>query len=88
MDDSGELPGSDSGLSIERGETYDHTEHGQVEVTGIWKGVEQIDKARHTDEKNVFIVRYSAEINGEQVDALTDTLDEFIQAVEQALICH
>lgn len=81
MGDSDDLPGPDSDLAIERGETYDHAEHGQVKVTGIWKGVEQVDKARRTDEKNVFIVRYSAEINGEQVDELTDTLDEFLQAI-------
>ncbi|RQG95552.1 hypothetical protein [Natrarchaeobius chitinivorans] len=82
MDDSDEPPGSDSDMVVNRGETYDHAEHGQVEVTGIWKGVEQVDKARHTDEKDVFIVRYSAEINGEEVDELTDTLDEFLESVE------
>lgn len=82
MGDSEDLPGSDSDLAIERGETYDHAEHGQVEITGIWKGVEQVDKARHTDEKDVFIVRYSAEIDGEQVDELTDTLDEFLRSIE------
>ncbi|MFC7214319.1 hypothetical protein ACFQO4_09550 [Saliphagus sp. GCM10025334] len=81
MGDSDDLPGSGSDLAIERGETYDHAEHGQVKVTGIWKGVEQVDKARHTDERDIFIVRYSAEINGEQVDELTDTLDEFLQAI-------
>lgn len=81
MGDSDELPGPDSELAVERGESYDHADHGQVKVTGIWKGVEQVDKTRHTDEKNVIVVRYSAEINGEQVDELTDTLDEFLQAI-------
>lgn len=82
MDDSEDLPGSDSETVVDRGETYNHAEHGRVEVTGIWKGVEQVDKAHRTDEKDVFIVRYSAEINGEEVDELTDTLTEFIQAIE------
>lgn len=82
MGDSDELPGSDSDMVVNRGETYNHAKHGQVEVTGIWKGVEQVDKAGHTNEKDVFIVRYSTEINGEEVDELTDTLDEFLQFVE------
>ena len=82
MGDSDDLPGSDSDLAVERDETYNHSEHGQVEVTGIWKGVEQVDRARHTDEKDVFIIRHSAEINEEQVDELTDTLDEFLQSIE------
>ena len=82
MDDSDDLPGSNSDLVVDRGETYDHTKHGQVEVTGIWKGVEQVDSAHHTDEKDVFIVRYSTVINGEEVDELTDTLDEFLQSIE------
>lgn len=81
MDDSDEVPGPGSELAIERGETYNHAEHGQVTVTGIWKGVEQVDKAHRTDEKDIFIVRYSAEINGEQVDELTETLDEFLHAI-------
>lgn len=81
MGDSGDLPGSDSDLVVDRGETYNHAEHGQVEVTGIWKGIEQVDTARQTNEKDVIIVRYSAEINGEEVNELTDTLDEFLQSI-------
>ncbi|AEH37158.1 hypothetical protein [Halopiger xanaduensis] len=82
MGDSDDLPGSDSEMVVSRGETYNHAKHGQVEVTGIWKGVENIDKARHTDEKDVVIIRYSAEINGEEVDELTDPLDEFLQSIK------
>ena len=81
MGDSDELPGSDSDLVVDRGEMYSHAEHGQVEVTGIWKGVKQVDTARRTNEKDVIIVRYSTEINGEEVDELTDTLDEFLQSI-------
>lgn len=83
MGDSDDLPGADSERVVNRGETNNHTEHGQVEVTGIWKDVEQVDKAHHTDEKDVFIVRYSAEINGKEVNELTDTLDKFLQYIEE-----
>lgn len=82
MDDDSEVPGSGSDLAIERGETYDHADHGQVAVMGIWKGVEQVDTARRTDEKDIFIVRYSTEINGEQVDELAETFDEVLQAID------
>ncbi len=75
-------PGPASELVIERGETYDHVEHGPVAVTGIWKGVQQVDRAHHSDEKDVYIVRYSAELDGERVDELTDTVDEFCRAIE------
>jgi len=82
VSDSDDAPGSDSDQVIERDQTYTHSEHGQVTVTGIWKGVDEVDKAHHSDEKDIFIVRYSAEINGEEVDGLVDPLDEFIQAIE------
>ncbi len=84
MDDSDDRPGADSELVIERGETYTHVEHGRVDVTGIWKGVKQVDKAHHSDERDVYIVRYSTEIGGKQVDELTDTVDEFLRAIEEA----
>lgn len=82
MEDSDDLPGSDSERVIKRGETYNHVEHGQVEVTGIWKRVQRVDKTHHADEKDVFIVRYSAEIDGEEIDGLTETVDEFIGSIE------
>lgn len=82
MGGSDDLPGADSDRVVERGETYEHAEHGPVEVTGIWKGIEQVDRTRHTNEREVFIVRYSAELEGERVDELTDTLDGFLGAIE------
>lgn len=82
MDESDDLPGADSDLAVERGGTYEHDDHGEVEVTGIWKGVEQVDRAHRTDEKDVFIVRYSTAVDGERIDELTDTLDEFLQKIE------
>lgn len=64
---------------VERGETYTHTRYGDVTVTEIWRGTNPVDAARSTDEKGRFIVRYSAQVNGEDVDGLIETLDEFIQ---------
>lgn len=82
MGDADDLATSESDRVIERGETYDHTEYGLVEVTGIWKGVEQVDTAHNTNQKDVIIVRYSAQGDGEQIDELTDTIDEFLTAIE------
>ncbi|NUC72615.1 hypothetical protein HTZ84_09880 [Haloterrigena sp. SYSU A558-1] len=79
MDD---LPGPEGDRVVERDETYDHEEYGSVEVTGIWRGVKQVDNARNTDQKDVIIVRYSTNDDGEQVDELTDTLGEFIEETE------
>lgn len=69
---------------VERGETYPHSDHGRVIVTGIWKGVHQVDTARNTNETGVIIVRYSTEGGGTTVgvDELTDTLDEFLTAIK------
>ena len=73
-----------SGLIIERGEEYNHSEHGLVTVTGIWKGVHQVDRAGNTDETGIIIVRYTTERENGPVDGdeLTDTLDEFLTAIE------
>lgn len=80
MDDTQDRPGSGSDRVVERGETYDHTEYGAVEVTGIWRGIDQVDAAQHTDQKDVIIVRYSAEQDGESIEELTDTITEFLDA--------
>lgn len=82
MDDPNDLPGPEADRSVERGETYNHAQHGRVEVSGIWRGVNEVDSARNTNQKAVIIVRYSAEQEGERVDELTDTLDEFLEAIE------
>ena len=82
MSDPDDLPGTESDRIVERDETYEHDDYGDVEVTGIWRGVEQVDAARHTERKDVIIVRYSAELNDERVEELTDTLDEFLDATD------
>ncbi|MFC7212546.1 hypothetical protein ACFQO4_00390 [Saliphagus sp. GCM10025334] len=82
MGDSDDLPGSQSDRVVKRDETYEHDDFGLVEVTGIWRGIHQVDAARHTEQKDVIIVRYSTEEDGEQVDELTEPLDEFINATE------
>lgn len=70
------------GQEVQRGETYDHAEYGQVEVTGIWKGVKRADAAHNTDTDGVIIVRYAPEGDAPRVRELTDTLDEFISVIE------
>ena len=82
MDDSNDRPGAESDRVVERDETYDHDEYGAVVVTGIWRGIQQVDAAHHTNRKDVIIVRFSAERDGESIDELTDTLDEFLEATE------
>ena len=83
MGDDEELPHSEDDRLIERGRTYDHDTYGQVEVTGIWRGVHEVDEARNTNEKDIIIVRYSSQrVDGEWVDELTDTLPEFLTATD------
>ena len=82
MGNADDLPGTESDRVVERDETYEHGDFGLVEVTGIWRGIQQVDSARHTDQRDVIIVRYSTEEGGEQVDELTEPLDEFIEATE------
>ncbi|OVE82863.1 hypothetical protein [Natronolimnobius baerhuensis] len=59
MGEPDDLPGSEPGQVVERDETYEHDDFGLVEVTGIWRGIPQVDSARHTDQKDGIIVRYS-----------------------------
>lgn len=80
MTGSDDVPASEADRVVEREETYDHDEHGSVEVTGIWRGMKQVDDARNTNQKDVIIVRYSTKGDGDQVDELTDTIDEFFNA--------
>ncbi|MFP8958830.1 hypothetical protein ACLI4Y_19170 (plasmid) [Natrialbaceae archaeon A-CW3] len=82
MGNSDDLPGSESDRVVERNGTYEHDDFGLVEVTGIWRGIHQVDSARHTDQRDVIIVRYSTEEDGEQIDELTEPLDEFIEFTE------
>ena len=82
MGDSEDLPSSGADRAIQREETYEHETYGEVTVTGIWKGVNGVDTTREVNEKDLYIVRYSANDEGEQVDELTDTLDEFLDSIE------
>ena len=83
MGEEGDVHRSDDDRIIERGQTYDHDQHGQVEVTGIWQGVQEVDETRNTGEKDVIIVRYFCKsTDGGQVEDFTDTLDQFLEATE------
>lgn len=39
-----------STVAIERGGIYEHETHGQVEVLGIWRGVQHIDEVGNIDD--------------------------------------
>ncbi|USZ71416.1 hypothetical protein [Natronosalvus halobius] len=67
---------------IERGDTYDHDRYGVIETTVIRKGVDGVDSTRQSNENETYIVRYATEENGEHMDKLTDTLDEFLEATQ------
>lgn len=66
---------------VERGETYTHSQYGRVEVTGIWRGVQQVDATHNTEESDMIIVRYSRE--NDPIHELTDTIDKFFEAIEE-----
>ncbi|RQG90839.1 hypothetical protein [Natrarchaeobius chitinivorans] len=82
MSNSDDLPSIGADTVIEREKTYQHETYGLVEVAGIWKGIQGVDSTREANEKDVFIVRYSTKEDGEQIDELTDTLDEFLDSIE------
>ncbi len=67
---------------IEQGETYVHREHGLVEVAGIWKGTEQLESARYTDEKDTIIVRFTTRNSDERAHELADTFGSFVRSLE------
>lgn len=84
MGESDDLPSAGSEFVVEREETYTHDEHGSVTVTAIWKGIKEVDTTQTANEKDTYIVRYSANEDGEPVDELTDTLSEFVESVDES----
>lgn len=84
MSDTEAIRSLEEDLVVERGGQYDHATHGRVTVTGIWKGVQQVDRARNTNDTGTIIVRYTTDRDEEVVetDELTETLDEFLAAIE------
>lgn len=81
VSDSDDLSNTGSN-KIVKSETYHHTEHGRIKVTGIWKGTEQVDKVLHNDDKDSFIVRYSVGHSRKMIGEFTQTLDNFLQSIE------
>ena len=84
MSDTERVHSVEEDVTVEQGGRYDHETYGRVTVTGIWKGVHQVDRARNTTDTGVIIVRFAADRNGEvaETEELTDTLDEFLAAIE------
>lgn len=82
MGETDDLPSSGADTVVERGETYEHEQYGTIEVSAIWKGVTGVDTTREATETDTYIVRYTADSDGDPVDELTDTLAEFLDAIE------
>ncbi|NGM70979.1 hypothetical protein G6M89_18545 [Natronolimnobius sp. AArcel1] len=82
MGEPNDLPSSGADTVVERGDTYEHEQYGTVEVSAIWKGVNGVDTTREADETDTYIIRYTADPDGDPVDELTDTLEEFLDAIE------
>lgn len=72
---------SASDQAIEDGETYDHAEHGYVEVTGIWHRTQRLDTTRDADEQDLIVVRYVPGEEGTWLDELAQSLDDFRDAI-------
>ncbi|MFC7216139.1 hypothetical protein ACFQO4_18905 [Saliphagus sp. GCM10025334] len=70
-----------SSREIEWGETYAHTGHGLVEVSGIWKGTKTLESVPHTDEEGMIIVRFTVRNSDEQVIELAETLPDFLRGL-------
>lgn len=73
-------PGSEP--IVERAETYRHAEHGVVDVVGLWKGVTRVERAS-PDAAETIVVRYTSHGNDEQTAALVETLDRFVERIDE-----
>ncbi len=85
MTDGKQQYGSANDRAIENGETCDHTEHGRVEITEIWKRtrcVQRLETARSGDERDTVILRFAPEEDGEWIDELAEPFDDFLGAIE------
>ena len=84
MSDTRKIRSGEEDVIVERGGQYDHETYGPVTVTGIWKGVHQVDRARNTTDTGTIIIRFAPDQNEEIAEAeeLIDTLDEFLAAIE------
>lgn len=72
-----------SGVSIERGEMYEHETHGKVEILGIWRGVQRIDEAGNMDDaEGPMIVCYTIREGDHPVGELSDTVESFLSAID------
>ena len=63
-----QLPGPSSGRAVERGETYQHGEHGHVEVTGIWHQTRCLDMVHESDADELIVLRFVTGEDGEWID--------------------
>lgn len=82
MNDEESLFNSGSDSRIEDGQTYDHAEHGAVEVTGIWHRTQRLDTVRKTDEDEMIVVRFVPAEDGTWTDECAESLTEFLDAID------
>ena len=84
MSDTKEIRSGEEDVIVERGGQYDHETYGPVTVTGIWKGVHQVDRARNTTDTGTIIIRFATDRSEEVTEAeeLADTLNEFLAAID------
>lgn len=76
-----QAPDSGSTRVIEDGETYDHAEHGRVEVTGIWQRTRQLEMAYSTASQEMVVVRHVPADGGDWIDEQAEELDDFLAAI-------
>lgn len=76
-----QLSGSTSDRVIETGETYDHTEHGPVEITAIWHRTQRLDTTRKVDSQDMVVVRYIPGEDGKWSDELAESLSDLLNAI-------
>ncbi|UTF54744.1 hypothetical protein [Natronosalvus rutilus] len=67
---------------VEQGETYAHREYGLVEISGIWKGTEQLERVRYMDEKDTIIVRFTTRNSDERAREFAETFTNFVRDLE------
>lgn len=82
MNDEEQHPGSAPDRTVEEGGTYEHADHGRVEVTGIWYRTRRLEAVRADDERGMIVVRFVPGDGGTWIDELAEPLDDFLEAIE------
>lgn len=78
------LSGSRTDKRIERGNTYDHREHGPVQITGIWQGTATVGSVDRDEDNEVCIVRYAPQEapHDEPITEFVEAADDFLGVID------